>query len=124
MSSSEVAALKEQGNALYLQKRYDEAVRVYTQALALDPTNHVLYSNRCACHLRKEDDLNATVDTTRDALKCTELQPEWAKGFLRLGAAREKLGQLPEVCICMCVLAFGRTRLSCGFWALSCFAHS
>ena len=30
MSSSEVAALKEQGNELYLQKRYAEAVRIYT----------------------------------------------------------------------------------------------
>ena len=102
MSSSKVAALKEQGNELYLQKRYAEAVRIYTQALELDPTNHVLYSNRCASSLREEGDLAATTAALRDAIKCIELQPEWAKGFFRLGAAREKLGQLPEVWTDVC----------------------
>jgi len=116
MSSSEVAALKEQGNALYLQKRYTEAVRVYTQALELDPTNHVLYSNWCARSLRKEGDLTATTGALRDAIKRTELQPWWAKGFFRLGAAREKLGQRPEVCICMCVLAYGGIGWLARFW--------
>lgn len=104
MRSSEVAALKEQGNELYLQKRYAKAVRVYNQALELDPTNHVLYSNRCASSLREEGDLAATTAALRDAIKCTELQPDWPKGFFRLGAAREKLGQLLEVCNGVCTL--------------------
>jgi stress-induced-phosphoprotein 1 len=102
MSSGEIAALKEQGNELYLQKHFAEAVRVSTQALELDPTNHVLYSNRYVASLRKEGDLAATTAALWDAIKCTELQPEWAKGFFRLGAAREKLEQFPEVCISVC----------------------
>lgn len=105
MSSSEVAALKEQGNALYLEKRYDATVRVYTQALELDPTNHVLCSNRCACSLRKEGDLAATTAALRDAIKCTELQPEWAKFFFSPGSGAGKAGT-----------ACGGMYACAGFW--------
>eukprot|EP00729_Bicosta_minor_P028442 gene28442-774_t len=47
-------ALKKTGNTSFSAKRFREAAAVYTRALAQDPFNHVLYSNRSACYA--EDD--------------------------------------------------------------------
>ena len=41
-------ALKAQGNAAFSGGNYAEAVQHFSAAIELDPTNHVLYSNRSA----------------------------------------------------------------------------
>lgn len=51
------------------------------QAITIDPDNHVLYSNRSAAYLKSDSKSKALWD----AQKCVELQPEWAKGYSRLG---------------------------------------
>jgi Flp pilus assembly protein TadD len=38
--------LKDQGDKAFKEKRYEEAVELYSQAIKLDPANWVLYSNR------------------------------------------------------------------------------
>lgn len=83
---------KAQGNSFFQQKKYDEAIGAFTQAVALAPENHVLYSNRSAAYVSKGDFLNGL----QDALKCTELSPTWAKGFNRVGAAHIGLGDYAE----------------------------
>ena len=50
----QAAALKDQGNKAFAAKRYDEAIEIFTQAIALDPSNHVLYSNRSAAKAGKK----------------------------------------------------------------------
>jgi Flp pilus assembly protein TadD len=45
------AELKEQGNLFFLTKKYKDALSKYTEAIALDKTNAVLFSNRAACYL-------------------------------------------------------------------------
>ena len=55
----------------------------FTQAIELDPTNHILYSNRSAAYASKKDWPQALADGT----KTTELKPEWAKGWGRKAAA-------------------------------------
>ncbi len=40
------SALKEKGNAAFAAKDYSAAAALYSQALTLDATNHILYSNR------------------------------------------------------------------------------
>lgn len=55
----------------------------FTQAIALTPDNHILYSNRSAAYASKRDYENAL----KDADKTTELKPDWPKGWSRKGAA-------------------------------------
>jgi tetratricopeptide (TPR) repeat protein len=42
--------LKAKGNAAFAAKNYDEAIDFFSQGIALDASNHVLYSNRSACY--------------------------------------------------------------------------
>jgi len=45
------AQLKEEGNKFYVQQDYAQAHTKYTEAIAEDATNAVLYANRAACSL-------------------------------------------------------------------------
>jgi tetratricopeptide (TPR) repeat protein len=51
MAPTTAATLKEEGNALFVAKKYKAALAKYTAALDLDHRNAVLYANRAACHL-------------------------------------------------------------------------
>ncbi len=44
-------ALKDEGNALYAQKKYAEALDKYSGAIAHDDKNAVFWTNRAACKL-------------------------------------------------------------------------
>lgn len=46
----DVNQLREKGNNLYADKRYQEALELYSQALHLEPSNYVLLSNRSAAY--------------------------------------------------------------------------
>ncbi|KAF8379280.1 hypothetical protein HHK36_028713 [Tetracentron sinense] len=74
---------KAKGNAAFSAGRFDEAVRFFSEAIDLAPTNHVLYSNRSAAHAS----LHQYSDALSDAKKTVELKPDWSKGYSRLGAA-------------------------------------
>lgn len=41
----------EEGNRLFGEKKYDEAIACYSAAIALDPSFYVLYSNRSKSYL-------------------------------------------------------------------------
>lgn len=78
-----INALKKKGlNALKVDK-VDEAIAAYTEAIALDGQNYVLFSNRSAAY--------ATAGKNKEALKDAEqaivLNPTWPKGYLRKGDA-------------------------------------
>ena len=59
---ADATALKNQGNKAFQAENYDTAIDLFTQALALDPTNHVLYSNRSAAKAGKRQWLAALED--------------------------------------------------------------
>jgi stress-induced-phosphoprotein 1 len=82
--------LKALGNKAIADKNFDEAVDKFTQAIALQPENHILYSNRSAAYASKKDWDNAL----EDAQKTTTLKPDWAKGWGRKGAALHGKGDL------------------------------
>ncbi|KAK3158587.1 hypothetical protein QOZ80_2AG0139090 [Eleusine coracana subsp. coracana] len=79
---------KAKGNAAFSAGRFEEAARHFTDAIALAPGNHVLYSNRSAALAS----LHRYSDALADAEKTVELKPDWAKGYSRLGAANLGLG--------------------------------
>ncbi len=57
---------------------FQKAVNLYTEALAVDPENHILYSNRAAAYIK----LQAYNKALKDARKARELDPKWTKvGF-------------------------------------------
>ncbi|KAL6260272.1 hypothetical protein P5V15_007804 [Pogonomyrmex californicus] len=87
-----VALLKEQGNAALQTGNYDEAIRCYTEAIALDGNNHVLYSNRSAAYAKSENYQQAL----EDAEKTVSLKPDWGKGYSRKGSALAYLGRYNE----------------------------
>ncbi|KAK2575716.1 hypothetical protein KPH14_012105 [Odynerus spinipes] len=87
-----VSALKEKGNAALQDGRFDEAIKYYTEAIALDSSNHVLYSNRSAAYAKAKQYEKAF----EDAEKTISLKPDWGKGYSRKGSALAYLGKLDE----------------------------
>ncbi|GAB1310606.1 Hsp90 cochaperone [Madurella fahalii] len=82
--------LKALGNKAIAAKNFDEAIDKFTQAIALDSNNHILYSNRSAAYASKKEWDNAL----KDAEKTTELKPDWPKGWGRKGTALFGKGDL------------------------------
>jgi len=84
--------LKAKGNAAFAEKRYQDAIDAFTQAIAVDGSNHVFYSNRSASYAGLHDYQNAL----DDAKKCVTIKPDWGKGYGREGAAYHGLGMLEK----------------------------
>lgn len=74
--------LKARGNAAFNSGYFFEAIKLFSAAIELDPTSHALYSNRSACYASTSDFKSGL----SDAKRCVELNPQWAKGYSRLGA--------------------------------------
>ncbi|KAJ8308643.1 hypothetical protein KUTeg_013517 [Tegillarca granosa] len=89
---SNVDELKAEGNKLLQSGDYEEAISKYTEAIGLDPDNHVLYSNRAAALTKAGKYLEAL----GDADKTIQLKPDWAKGYSRKGAALHYLERYQE----------------------------
>jgi len=85
-------ALKDQGNKALQAEKFDEAISLYTQAINMDGTNHVFFSNRSAAYTKKGDYENAL----KDAKKTVELKSDWGKGYSRLGASLSYLERYKE----------------------------
>ncbi|GBP74727.1 Tetratricopeptide repeat protein 28 [Eumeta japonica] len=86
------AALGAASRALFVEKvrasnaacqagDFGTAVALYTDALSLDPHNHILYSNRSAARLKQGQFAAALQDATR----AKELCPNWPKAYYRQG---------------------------------------
>ncbi|KAH6575146.1 hypothetical protein BASA60_005167 [Batrachochytrium salamandrivorans] len=83
---------KAQGNKAFSSGEFESAIKLFSQAIDLDPSNHVLYSNRSAAYAS----LHNYTDAVTDANKTIELRPDWVKGYSRKGAALHGLGQLDD----------------------------
>ena len=82
--------LKTKGNAAFAAKNYDEAIDFFSLGITIDPNDHVLFSNRSACHAGKQNWAQAV----EDADKCISIKPDWGKGYGRKGAALHGKGDL------------------------------
>lgn len=77
---------RELGNEAFRKQDYPAAVKHYTEAMKRGPAgaypdHHKLLSNRAACYTK----LGAWAEGLRDAEKCIELAPDFAKGYSRKG---------------------------------------
>lgn len=75
---------RELGNTAFRDQKYPEAVGHYTEAIKRNPRDHRTYSNRSACYTK----LTAFPEALKDAEKCIELAPAFAKGYTRKGAVQ------------------------------------
>ncbi|KAL0566523.1 hypothetical protein V5O48_015485 [Marasmius crinis-equi] len=88
-SSPNAENLKDEGNKLFVAKKYDAAITKYSEAIALDGQNPILFANRAACRLS----LRRYMDAATDAAKATQLNPNYSKAWARLATAYDELRQ-------------------------------
>ena len=67
-----------QSNAACQTGDFALAISLYTEAIRLDPANHILYSNRSAAHVK----LGQFGKALQDSVKAKQLNPEWPKVIL------------------------------------------
>ena len=87
-----IAELKDRGNRAFKAKRPEEAVLLYSRAIELDGSDHTFWSNRSAAYLAKGDADGAF----KDAEECIKVKPDWAKGYVRKGAALHKAARYED----------------------------
>ena len=80
------------GNDMYHNHDILGAVAKYSDCLALSPSNYLALGNRSACWLRWE----RYDEALGDAVRCVALNPRYAKGYLRRGAAEWKMGRVAD----------------------------
>ena len=85
-------ALKEKGNALFKEKRYEDAIKFYEKALDINPTAEVLFSNKGTC----KKCLKEYKDAINDYKKALELNPKNTKNMNRLASVYIITGQIGD----------------------------
>ncbi|ODN05597.1 Stress-induced-phosphoprotein 1 [Orchesella cincta] len=94
--SDQANALKEKGNSALNEGKFWDAIKYYSQAIEVDPDNHVLFSNRSAAHAKAGN----YADALKDGEKTVELKSDWGKGYSRKGAALAYLQRYDEAIAC------------------------
>uniref|UniRef100_A0A8C9MVV5 Protein unc-45 homolog B n=1 Tax=Serinus canaria TaxID=9135 RepID=A0A8C9MVV5_SERCA len=87
--------LKEEGNKYFQASDYEKALQSYTQAIKLNKDKAlqaVLYRNRAACFLKKEEYAKAASDASR----AIDINASDIKALYRRSQALEKLGKLDQ----------------------------
>lgn len=93
MSNPERAEEQKQlGNEEFNVKNYEKAMEHYSEAIKLDPENHIYYSNRSAAYGAAGNWELAEAD----AKECVRRNPSFAKGYHRLANAQKQLGKNAE----------------------------
>mmetsp|Transcript_16406 Transcript_16406/g.50752 ORF Transcript_16406/g.50752 Transcript_16406/m.50752 type:complete len:451 (-) Transcript_16406:36-1388(-) len=78
---------KIRGNEKFKQRDYPGAVAAYSEAIALDPNNSVLYSNRSGTYLA----MGHISKAFKDAEEAVKLKPDWPKALMRRAQAEHGL---------------------------------
>ncbi|XP_074659524.1 stress-induced-phosphoprotein 1-like isoform X2 [Tubulanus polymorphus] len=95
-AQKEAVDLKNKGNAALQSGQVEEAIKHYTEAIKLDPKNHVLYSNRSAAYAKA----GLYEEALKDGTETVAMKPDWGKGYSRKGAALaflERYGEAEKV---------------------------
>jgi len=84
--------LKEKGNALFKQSKYNEAINYYERAIKINNTIEVLYSNKGTC----EKMLKNYKQAIKDYKKALEINPKNTKNLNRLASVYIIVGNFGE----------------------------
>lgn len=76
--------LKEEGNTAYEMGKYEEAIRMFTEAIDLDAENKTLYCNRSMAYAA----LSNWIKSAADARKAISLDDKYEKAYFRLTKAQ------------------------------------
>jgi ankyrin repeat protein len=87
--------LKRQGNEYFEKKEWQAALDFYTKAIALNPTDASLYSNRSACYM----ELELYQEALKDAVVARYIRPDWSKACYRMAVARMALGRYEDAAV-------------------------
>lgn len=85
-------SIKNEGNRLMKECKYNEALLQYNRAITFDPKNPIFYCNRAAAHIRLGDNDRAVTDCKSALLYNTN----YSKAYCRLGVAYSNLGKFNE----------------------------
>eukprot|EP01084_Bolivina_argentea_P234940 395491_1 len=83
---------KEVGNKLFRQKKYEQSVTKYSEAIKLDPDNAQYYANRAAAFMLLQQYNKAETDARRSI----ELAPKYLKGHFRLACVYQSQHKFQE----------------------------
>ncbi|CAI0547545.1 unnamed protein product [Linum tenue] len=90
---------KLEGNRLFVDKKYEEALAQYDVALQVAPElpssselRSICHTNRSVCFLK----LGKYEETIKECTKALEINPSYIKAFMRRGEAHEKLTHFEE----------------------------
>ena len=91
-------AAKERGNALYKEKRFDEAIAAYDEAFSID--QNMMFMNNKAAVMIEMGQCQEAIDTCNQALEVGKLNrasfEDRSKVFQRIAAAYLKMDNLPS----------------------------
>eukprot|EP01083_Nonionella_stella_P051060 135579_1 len=91
-SSSSAQQLKGEGNALFKQSKYKDAIAKYTKGLSLDPKNEKLFSNRAFAY-QKVNELQLALNDINSGI---DINPKWFKLHLRKGDILRSMSKKKE----------------------------
>lgn len=90
--SAAAVAKKNEGNAYFKAKQYQEAIKCYTEGVKEDPSYHVLYSNRSQAYFN----LGQYVEAAEDGQLCMNANPKFVKGYHRRANALLQMNKIQE----------------------------
>ncbi|XP_068140527.1 small glutamine-rich tetratricopeptide repeat-containing protein beta [Drosophila tropicalis] len=85
-------SIKNEGNRLMKECKYNEALLQYNRAITFDPKNPIYYCNRAAAYIRLGDNERAVTDCKSALL----YNNNYSKAYSRLGVAYSNLGKYNE----------------------------
>lgn len=91
--------LKVQGNKAFANKEFKKAAKIYRDAIKLDSTNPVLYSNRALCFI-KEQDWDRALRDCKDGLSLNPNLNTRVKLIYRQGIVLKNLSDTPNAFKC------------------------
>jgi tetratricopeptide (TPR) repeat protein len=102
----QAASLKAEANKAFAAKQYLEATKLYSDAIAVDPTNHVLFSNRSASKLGQRD-YDGALEDAEKVWKRAMLYADGRPSRYYLHSARVTYARVPP-----CMVSVSTQRLS------------